>query len=349
MLNSFQKLILGHVRNLWHHFNDDLLNGALIPPTFSLMPSRRMLGCWKPKTREICISESMLNYAMLELEHVLKHEMAHQYADEILKASSDHGETAHGNGFRYACAKLGINHFARYQAQGEPPAIIRRITKLLQLAESQNVHEAEAALAKARDLMEKYEIELGLEESDFCYAYLGQAIAQKSMLVRSIAATLGRFFNVELLWIQTEQIATGKSMWMLEVMGTPANLEIAQYIYDYLMHELEYLWLQLRRKDPTIKGRSLKRDFQYGVIRGLQDKLAMEEAAQAEIRPAASTELLQIKHARLDAFSQQRHPHRRASRKSYFRKTDAFYSGLEEGRKLEINRGLNKKKQKLLQ
>lgn len=349
MLNSFQKLLLGHIRDMWHEFNDEFLAGVLQPPIFTLLPTVHTLGQWRRTAREIGISESMLNCAMLELEHVLKHEMAHQYADEVLSATSEFGETAHGSGFRYACQKLDIGHYAKYQPKGEAPPILRRINKLLQLAESQNVHEAESALAKARALMEKYEIDVGLEETGFSYQYLGEPVAQKNMVYRSIAVTLSKFFNVEMMWIGTEQISTGKSLWVLEVMGTPANVEVAHYIFDYLRTELEYLWFQLRRKDPTIKGRSLKRDFQYGVIRGLNEKLASEKATQAQQHNAASKELLIIKQERLEVFSHQRHPHRRASRKSYYRKSDAFYTGVEQGRKLELNPGLRKSEQKLIE
>jgi hypothetical protein len=348
MLSSYQKLLLGHIREIWHRCNEEHLGNALTPPVFTLLPTKHTLGHWKRNAREIGISESLLNHSMLELEHVLKHEMAHQYADEVLEASTQHQETAHGSGFRYACTKLGIGHYAKFHPKGEPPPILRRITKLLQLAESQNVHEAEAALAKARTLMEKYELEIGLDNTEFCYEYLGKPIAQKNMLYRAIGGTLSQFFNVELMWIPTQQISTGKNLWQLEAMGTAANVEIAQYIFWYLHNELEYLWLQLRRKDPNIKGRSLKRDFQYGVIRGLNEKLAQERAAEAEHYASSSKELLIIKRERLEGFSVERHPHRRASRRGTYRKSDAYYSGVEEGRKLELNKGIKPQKQKLL-
>ncbi len=52
----------------------------------------------------------------------------------------------------------------------------------------------------------------------------------------------------------------------MEILGTPANLAIAEYVFEYLLHAASELW-ERHRKDPS-KPRGNRATFQPGVMHG---------------------------------------------------------------------------------
>jgi len=57
-------------------------------PLFSLGDMKSKLGEWSREKREICLSRNLvLNHSWDAVREVLLHEMAHQFADEVLGAS----------------------------------------------------------------------------------------------------------------------------------------------------------------------------------------------------------------------------------------------------------------------
>src|SRR4051794_3829070 len=124
-------------------------------PQIELVPTRARLGRWVEATRTIELSRPLvLSKPWGVVVEVLKHEMAHQYVCEVLGES---GESAHGPRFRAVCERLGIDAAAQGMPDVPPPEksaeqrkIGDRIARLLALAESPNVHEAEAAMAAAQ-------------------------------------------------------------------------------------------------------------------------------------------------------------------------------------------------------
>ncbi|CAM2067796.1 SprT-like domain-containing protein [Sulfidibacter corallicola] len=338
MHKGLEQLLSQFLKRSWHHINDERLAGVLRPPIWVIDLAEKRLGFWDAHKRTMGISiELMLNHSEAEVLEVLKHEMAHQYADEVLKSGEHGDETPHGSAFRHACHRLGIGHSARFQPQSEPPPLLRRIQKLLKLAESQNRHEAEAAMAKARALMEKYELDIGLEETEYRYTFLGKPRGRRSAPDKIIGAILASFFHVQIIWIPSRSLIHEKRLWLMEASGTTTSLEIAEYVYAYLAHEMEWLWLEHRRAHPGVSGRSLKNDFLVGLLLGLQQKLAEEEQASSD---NASKSLIHLKREKLRGFFEQRHPSRRTSRGGSYRETDSFHAGLDKGRDLDLKKGL---------
>ncbi|CAM2008422.1 DUF2786 domain-containing protein [Acanthopleuribacter pedis] len=323
----------------WQEYNLHHLRGQLNQPSFLLDPGRKRLGFWEKGSRTIGMSlELMLNHSQEEVLDTLKHEMAHQYADEVLLPRGV-AETPHGSAFRYACRQLGIDTSARYQPSGEASPLVRRIEKLLRLAESQNFHEAEAAMAKARTLMEKYEVEIGIEQTEYRYAYIGKPMVQRSTVNKVLSSLLQQFFQVRIVWLPSELLVSQKKVWIMEAMGSAANLEIAQYVHAYLLRELEHLWNQHRRRRPDQKGRSLKRDFQIGVLLGFQGKLAADQETSLN---AAGKSLMHLKQEKLEGFMRDRYPRLARSRAGQFRKTSAFEAGLEHGGNIDLRSGIKR-------
>jgi len=338
MFESYRQLFTRHLQAEWSRINAESLGGRLKRPVFSILEGDTRLGTWNADSRTLSISaELLLKGSEHEIEETLKHEIAHQFADEVLEANRHPGELPHGSGFRYACDLLGISHSARLVTKEQASPILSKIRKLLALAESPNVHEAEAAMARARTLMDRYELDLGLRDHDFCYNWIGEPIGQRSAIRRSVASLLVTFFGVELVWIPSQLIHSDKKVWIMEICGTRTNLEIAGYVFDYMMNELQFLWLSHQRRHPLLKGKSPKRDFQLGVMRGLREKLSKEEG---EPQSSGTRELVLIKQEKLKEFYHDRHPNLSRGRAFTVRHSASFMAGLAEGRNLDIHRGI---------
>ena len=229
----------------------DLLPRRPAPPTLELVRTRATpWAAGSPATRTIEMSRPLVSEqpwgAVVE---VLKHEMAHQYVHEVLRRDD---ETPHGAAFQEACARLGID--ARAAGMPETPAeatdgrsdrIVERIARLLALAESPNVHEAEAAMAAAQRLMLKHNLEvvaLARGARTTGYRHLGKPTGRVSEAERLLAMILGKHFFVEVIWIPVYRPLEGKRGSVLEVCGTPANLEMAD-VRARLPHQTaERLW-----------------------------------------------------------------------------------------------------------
>jgi len=161
------KLEAALVRELlavWRQINASYFRGALMAPAIELNISESVLGRWLHATRTLEISRPLLlAQPWGVVVEVLKHEMAHQYVSEVLGAED---EAPHGAAFRDTCRRHGIDARATGMptenavfADDKEARMVERIARLLALAESPNVHEAEAATLAAQRLMLKYNLE----------------------------------------------------------------------------------------------------------------------------------------------------------------------------------------------
>ena len=153
-------------------------------PTFAIKDLKTQWGNWSPEKREITLSRRLvLNYPWDSIRDVLLHEMAHQIAHQLWDAS---GQMPHGEAFKNACRLLHIEssssaEFAPLQDRLQRDSSnahdkrMLRVKKLLALAESKNRFEAEAAMAKAHELIVRHNIELHRHEDkrQFLSIFLG--------------------------------------------------------------------------------------------------------------------------------------------------------------------------------
>jgi hypothetical protein len=312
--------------------------GALTMPQFELVASRARLGRWVEGTRTIELSRPLvLEQPWGVVVEVLKHEMAHQYVSEILE---ERGESAHGPRFRAVCDKLGIDGAASGMpapaAQSDPHTkVAERIAKLLALAESPNVHEAEAAMAAAQRLLLKHNLELRLNRAAQGYAWrhLGKPTGRTTEAERVLSLVLGKHFFVEAIWVPVYRAHEGKRGSVLEICGTPENLDIAEYVHGYLVETSERLWRE-HKAEHDIRGDRERRTFLAGVMSGMSDKLARES------KKNESAGLVWVADGDLDVYFRRRHPYVRHVRYAGQRRTDAYAHGREKGRKIVIHRGI---------
>jgi hypothetical protein len=317
------------------HVNRTYFRGALVSPQIALVPSRAHLGRWFHETRTLEISRPfVLEQSWGAVVEVLKHEIAHQYVHEILGETA---ESAHGPAFRATCARLGIDAAATGVPEaGASPAkerLVEKIARLLALAESPNRHEAEAAAAQAQRLMLKHNLDVQRDRRGYAFRHVGRPTGRVIESERLLAMILGKHFFVEVIWVPVYRPLEGKRGSVLEVCGTQANLEIAEYVHQFLTHTAERLWSDHKRA-KTIRGNRDRRTYLAGVMAGFAEKLARQAKRHEE------EGLVWVKDADLEHFLRARHPHIRNVRSVGTRRNEAFTHGRTAGHGIVIHRGV---------
>lgn len=323
----------------------DDLNGSLFRfelrrPGVMLVDSTTRLGLWHGGQRIIEIARKLLlEHSWGVLVEVLKHEMAHQYVQEVLGQPDD---SMHGATFRRVCEERGIDAsaagvpFAKDSGEtnGVDQHLLSRIAKLLALAESSNEHEAQAAMSAAQRLMLKYNIDLAVSGQAPAHAFkhLGEPTGRVSESQRILAGILGDHFFVQTIWVPVWRPREGRRGSVLEICGSRANLELAEYVHSFLNVTAERLFREFRRT-PT--GRGAKRlTFIAGVMAGFRDRLERER------KKSKAEGLVWVGDAALDDFFRKRHPRIRWTRYAVGHGSEAYARGREAGAKIVLHRGI---------
>jgi hypothetical protein len=269
--------------------------------------------------------------------------MAHQYVHEVLGRTA---EPAHGPAFREVCERLGIDARASgmpkdpgsKDGQAEPGhlKILERISQLLALAQSSNVHEVQAATSLAQKLMLKYNLESTALDArrGYEFRHVGAPSGRITESERLLSIILSEHFFVEVIWVPVYRPLEKKRGQVLEICGTPANLEMASYVHAFLTRAAERLWFEHKRSEG-IAGNRDRRTYLAGVMEGFRDKLA------AETRKHREQGLVWVGDADLEAYYRRRHPHIRHSRTAGHLRTDAHVAGRSAGRRLVLHRGID--------
>jgi hypothetical protein len=335
------KLEMMLVRELaleWAHVNRIYFKEALSAPQIALVRSRGQLGRWIQDTRTLEISRPLvLEQPWGVVLEVLKHEMAHQYVNEVLGETT---QTPHGGAFRATCARLGIDGAAAGMptdpSSSAEQHVVQRIARLLALAESPNRHEAEAAAMAAQRLMLKHNLDVRKDAKTRSYGHkhLGMPTGRVIEAERLLAMILGKHFFVEVIWVPVYRPLLGKRGSVLEICGSLANLEIAEYVYSFLLHTAERLWDE-HKSAQRIRGNRDRRTYLAGVMSGFAEKLrTQKEKHKAE-------GLVWLKDADLSSYLRARHPHIRHVRHTGAQRNEAFSQGRKAGQNIVLHRGVH--------
>jgi hypothetical protein len=333
-----EQLALRAIRASFDDLNLTFFKGALKRPVFALSDTSKRLGQFDADERTLEISTTLLTqHAWGVVIEVLKHEMAHQYVHEVL---GQHDESAHGPAFRRVCAERGFD--ARAQgvptaaSDGSQSAILSKVAHLLSLAQSQNEHEAQAAMNAAQRLMLKHNLtEVRREHrDDYCFRHLGVPTGRVSEAERILAGILLDYFFVETIWIPVWRAKEGKRGSVLEVCGTTDNVELAHYVHSFLLHTADRLWREHRRRKAT-KANKDRRVFLAGVMAGFRDKLAKEQRTQKE------QGLVWVGDPELRGYLKQRHPRIRYSHYASSERTVTHAEGRAAGARIVLHKGVS--------
>ncbi len=239
---------------------------------------------------------------------------------------------------RQAKGPMGRPSSSPNAAQGPDPAeraVLTRIFGLLSLAQSDNRHEAEAAMAAARRLMLKYNLEDALrpQERAYSFRHVGKPTGRRAAWQRVLGSLLGEYFFVDVIIVPVYRPDVGKRGSVLELMGSVENLEMAGYVHDFLQNAAETLWRAHKKSEKLTSDRD-RQSYLFGVMSGFRDKMA------AEGKKARQEGLVWLGDAELARFAKARHPHVRSVSSSGRVRADAFSAGREAGRSLVLHRGL---------
>lgn len=272
---ELERLTLHALIAEYQQINYQLFADKLRLPTLQLTDNLGQLGLWETEPPGIRISRPMLlSRAWGVVVEVLKHEMAHQFVSEVLGVVE---ERAHGPLFQRVCRERGIDSAAAGVSlpdNGSDASLLAKIRHLLALADSPERHEAEAAAAAAQRLMLKHNLQdvAQARPRDYCFVHLGAATGRVEESQRALAAILRDFYFVETIWVSVFRPLEGRRGSLLEVCGTRANVELAQYVHSFLNHAAVRLWSEHKRSSGIRSDRD-RRAFAAGVMAGFHNKL----------------------------------------------------------------------------
>jgi hypothetical protein len=261
--------------------------------------NKSMLGYFDPHFYEMGFHECLMHTSKEQLRNVIRHELAHY----ITFIHYGEGLQPHGAEFRALCQQMGWGEGV-YRASTclegnqeisarEESSVLRKVQKLMALVTSSNTHEAEAAMLKSQQLLLKHNIEstfIGKEEDE--RVFLKRILKQKkeNAKMRSIAKLLETFF------VSTVYCRAGEFTY-LEILGTAVNVEIAEYVANFLHYELDNLW-NLAQQHTRLRGIIAKNSFFLGIAKGYCNKIqALKREYSSEVKNA----LMVIEKQLLDA------------------------------------------------
>lgn len=253
-------------------------------PLFVLEDAKSYLGKWDPASRTIVLTfELILNNPWSVVLEVLKHEMAHQYVNEMLGVD----DATHGDHFEHACEKLGIAEWARnasgdlpdsLHAKSEPSdeeaSLLRRVDKLLNLAQSSNEHESALAMMRVRELHLKYNFrnfqfsENRYRDYETKTIHLGKK--RVSRVETALFSLLNEHYMVRVVFGDLYDALHDARYKIVELVGRKASILMAEHVYFFLKQTIERLWKEFFAYS---KDAALRASYQLGIIRGFDSKL----------------------------------------------------------------------------
>ena len=298
----------------------------------------RTLGYWNRDRRQIILAGLLFRRGCWsKVAAVLKHEMAHQIVDEVFVVAS---ETDHGPAFKRACALLEIEPDATMQLADQPEAVDsmrRKIEKLLALGQSTNHHEAEQALAKAHELALRYNVRMIESAPTRAHRFRKVGLMYKRIPahVWAVANLVSDFYFVHYVAHvycgRHEMLQEGNRQ--IELYGTEQNLDMAEYVFYFLLRQGEREWRVFRESRPNIKGRRDKTSFLRGVYAGFRSKLDAERHALATEKA-----LVWTGDPSLDAFFKAHNPHVSTRTVGSTVNPHVHDAGVAVGEKLKVHR-----------
>jgi hypothetical protein len=321
-------------------------------PFLCLRDMRKKFGHWSCEKHEICLNRNfVLNHPWDSVRDVLLHEMAHQFADQVLKA---HNDPPHGPAFLQACRLLRANPKASgnyktlweqisHDSLSREDTILLRIKKLMALAQSQNRHEAEAAMTKAHELIARYNVDL-LEynkKRNFFSVFAGKPALRHPREVYHLARLLIDFYFIEGIWVPAYVLDKGKMGRVLEITGTVQNIKIASYIHDFVGHYINSQWNTYNHKNRLNRYR--KTDFAVGIIEGFRSKLDSQNNKKKKFESESA--LIKLEDPLLKQYIAYKYPRTTSfSRQVSSEDENIVKDGMKIGRKLVISKGITEQK-----
>ena len=213
---------------------------------------------------------------------------------------------------------------------------MRKVERLLALAESDNENEATAAMNAAHRLMRRHNVAAVATPSgdDYRFVQLGVVRRRTPGHEKVLAGILGQHFFVQPIWViayDPSRQARGRA---LEVCGRPENLQMAVHAHGFLLETCGRLWTahKTARGLRSDKGRLR---FYLGVMMGFNERLS------TTAKEAEQEGLVWVGDAGLDEWTARRHPRLRTGRRVRVSADSEWQAGRQQGRKVVLRRPLS--------
>jgi hypothetical protein len=235
--------------------------------------------------------------------------------------------------------------------------LIEKISKLLALATSPNEHEARAAAEKANALLVQHNLSMADLNREHRESYVEESLTRGRNFTtedKYIWRLMMNHFFVKLM------VSRGRVYFL----GTKTNVEVARYIYGFLVRKYRELWHEYK-KENLLSARA-KQSYYDGLSTGLSMQLSAQREAtvaraasnkatektgltpeqiEKETRAIAVTMSVTLTHdPELEKIWEARssgRAHSTASTSYY--DGDARSAGIQAGKNLKISRGLDSK------
>ena len=333
----------------WKTINSTYLRDALRSPQIEVTwDSEATLGDWNAHLRRIRIAgRHILRDPWSAVLETLRHEVAHQFTDEVLGA---HDEAPHGPAFREACRRVRADPRARAQpcssrdskhsdgAEAAEPKIVATIRKLLALGSSSNENEAAAAMRKARSLLHAHKLEVADldQESGFDRRILGEVKGRHAGWEYARGRILTDFFFVTAIWVPSFDALTLKSGSALEIHGRKGDVDLAAWVHDWLADTVQRIWREYRAQ-RRLRGDAERRRYFDGLLHGFHKKLeAQQQVDEVEYG------LVPLRDAELEAHVRWLYPYTRTTTRTT-RCNQVYHDGLRDGASIDLHRPLREK------
>ncbi len=289
-----------------HDFVCRIHKVSLRPIAIMLFDSEALWGQFDNRTRTISISRKLVKgHSWHQVLGVFRHEMAHQLVAER-SPQQFLSDRPHSEVFKEACRCLGVpDQFAKaginlqcssldWRSERRDTAtekILEKTKKLLALAGSANEHEAHLAMERVRELYAKYNLEhlATLAKESFVHLVITHNKKRMESWEQRTVSILTEHFFVKILTFQQFDANTGNRVHALEFIGTRENVLMAEYVYYFLLRQVDFLLKQALASELGLI-RSERSSFRLGVLDGFSKKLKhSERAAVSASSPASST------------------------------------------------------------
>jgi hypothetical protein len=318
-------------------------NNYSYPLSIVVFTNSKKIGYFDGTNYEIGLNSNLI-YSVKEpiIKDILRHELAHYIT--FLK----HGPVQpHGEEFKALCksykwdrsiSKASMNiELANRELTGDiqTEKMIFKIKNLLKLSESDNEHEAKLATAKANALMIKHNLErVDKSEEETLYVQEVYFTKKRNSKLSAIYSILSHFLVSPVMNYTTEGVK-------LEITGSKTNVEVGEYIVEFLDRELDKLW-DLAKYKYNLKGLKQKNSFFAGVAKGFDQKMNDQEY---QLSSSDSKALMMIKQE-LKIKTDRIYGRLRSTTSSNSVDKASLSLGKTAGKNLSINKGLTNKNNK---
>ncbi len=220
-------------------------------------------GEWRKNSRTIVFSIKLLkNFEWLAVEHVMRHEIAHQIVDEVFCMPAN----PHGQLWEKACLIVNIDPnrcsssiFLGQFKSAAPSPLIEKVQKLIIHGNDKAVtqDESELFIAKAYSLMTKHNISLkdiqGVGEQVYISRPVGPLVSSHRSWLGEVACLVSKYYSVKTIWTHCG------AKKRIEFFGEPGNLDVAEYVFHALLNQSEILWNNYKREHQE----KIKTDIDY--------------------------------------------------------------------------------------